>query len=127
MSGLPPGLSSEPFCYVTTCGRRSGHPHEIEIWFAANGRTLYILSGGRDRSDWVRNIIAQPEVSVRMGGVTLAARGRIVTEAAEDALARRIVVAKYQPTYGEDLTQWGETSLPVALDACIAESAAGPG
>ena len=119
MSDLPPTLSSEAFCYVTTRGRRSGHPHEIEIWFAANGRTLYILSGGRDRSDWVRNIIAQPEVSVRIGGVTFAARGRIVTEAAEDALARRIVVAKYQPTYGEDLTQWGETSLPVALDLDI--------
>ncbi len=31
-------------------------PHEIEIWFADDDDTLYMLSGGGDRSDWVRNL-----------------------------------------------------------------------
>jgi hypothetical protein len=40
----------------------------------------------------------------------------VVEQADEDDLARRIVVAKYQPGYGEDLTDWGRESLPVAVD-----------
>jgi hypothetical protein len=37
-------LASEQFLYVTTTGRRTGNPHEIEIWFGTNGRTVYILA-----------------------------------------------------------------------------------
>jgi hypothetical protein len=46
-------LAEEDFCYLTTTGRVSGHPHEIEIWFSLvpESRTLLMLSGGRDRSD----------------------------------------------------------------------------
>jgi deazaflavin-dependent oxidoreductase (nitroreductase family) len=69
-----------PFCYLTTTGRVSGRPHTIEIWFALRDRTLYLLSGGRDRSDWVRNLLAHPEVTVRIGrrdAPTLAARARV--------------------------------------------------
>src|SRR4029453_632468 len=56
-----------PFCYLTAAGRVSGRPHTIEIWFAMRGRTLYLLSGGGDRSDWVRNLLRRPEVTVRLG------------------------------------------------------------
>ena len=44
-------LAGEDFCYLTTTGRVTGRPHEIEIWFALDGATLYMLSGGRGRSD----------------------------------------------------------------------------
>ena len=55
------------FCYLTTTGRVSGRPHTIEIWFALQDRTLYLLSGGVDRSDWVRNLIRHPAGTVRLG------------------------------------------------------------
>lgn len=44
-------FADDDFCYLTTTGRRSGRSHTIEIWFALSGHTLYLLSGGRDRSD----------------------------------------------------------------------------
>src|SRR4029450_2793943 len=34
----------------------------------------------------------------------------------EDELPRRLVVAKYQPTYGGDLSGWRRSALPVAAD-----------
>jgi hypothetical protein len=37
----------QPDCYLTTTGRVSGRPHTIEIWFALQDRTLYVLSGWR--------------------------------------------------------------------------------
>jgi deazaflavin-dependent oxidoreductase (nitroreductase family) len=109
-----------PFCYLTTTGRVSGRPHTIEIWFALSDRTLYVLSGGGDRSDWVRNLVARPEVGVRLGrrgGAELAGRARLVEPgSAEDELARELVTAKYQPTYGGDLSGWRREALPVAVD-----------
>jgi hypothetical protein len=34
----------------------------------------------------------------------------------EDELARDLLVEKYQPGYGGDLTGWRRSSLPVAID-----------
>ena len=75
-------LAREQLCYLATTGRKSGKRHTIEIWFAMEpgGRTLYMLSGGGDRSDWVRNIRQDPEVKVRIGGRTFEGRGRFVEE-----------------------------------------------
>ena len=110
----------QPYCYLTTTGRVSGRPHTIEIWFALRERTLYLLSGGGERSDWVRNLSARPAVTVRIGrrdAAELAGRARVVEPGSEeDELARRLVVGKYQPTYGGDLTSWRRESLPVAVD-----------
>jgi len=113
---LAQSLATEPYCYLTTTGRVSGRPHEIEIWFSAHGSTVYLLSGGRDRSDWVRNILADPAASLRIRETTLDVRARIVENAEEDALARRVLLEKYQPGYASDLTNWGQTALPVAID-----------
>jgi deazaflavin-dependent oxidoreductase (nitroreductase family) len=104
------------FCYLTTTGRISGTPHRIEIWFALHGDTVYLLSGGRDRSDWVRNVMVSPDVVMEIGGRKRTTRARIVEpETDEDALARRLLVEKYQPGYGDNLTDWGARSMPVAV------------
>lgn len=113
-------LNDEQFCYLTTTGRNSGLPHEIEIWFSVNESTLYMLSGGRDRSDWVKNIRQAPAVSVRIGDRNLTGAARVVSDANEDPLARRLLLEKYAPAYSGDLTDWGRTALPVAID--IAEA-----
>lgn len=105
------------FCYLTTRGRVTGDPHEIEIWFARDGETLYLLAGGGARSDWVRNLQTQPEATVRVGDVTSGARGRVVERGtAEDGRARRLVFEKYQARSGGDLSQWRESALAVAID-----------
>ena len=109
--------AEQPFCYLTTTGRRTHRPHEIEIWFARQGQTVYLLSGGRDRSDWVRNLQRDPHVSVRIGTSTHQATARVVDPGMdEDGVARRLLLEKYQTSAGEDLTEWGRTALPVALD-----------
>ena len=103
-------------CYLTTRGRVSGLPRRIEIWFALDGDTLYLLSGGRDRSDWVRNLRKTPEVSVELGAKAFAGRARIIEDPAEQERARTLVHDKYAPTYGGDLSRWRRSALPVAVD-----------
>jgi len=109
-------LAEEPFCYFTTTGRVTGRPHTIEIWFAIGGRALYMLSGGGERSDWVKNLIRAPETTVRIAATELSGRARVVKEGTEDALARRLLLEKYEPAYSGDLSDWGRTALPVAVD-----------
>jgi deazaflavin-dependent oxidoreductase (nitroreductase family) len=109
-------LETAAFCYLTTIGRVTGREHTIEIWFAHHRGTVYMLSGGGDRSDWVRNIDRTARVTVGVAGTLLPGTGRIVWDEAEADRARRLVFAKYQPGYGGDLTEWRDTALPVAVD-----------
>jgi deazaflavin-dependent oxidoreductase (nitroreductase family) len=105
------------FCYLTTVGRVTGRPHEIEIWFSLvpETRTLYMLAGGGDRSDWVNNLRKEPAVTVRIAGEELKGTARVVEEAGEDVLARRLLVEKYERSPGE-LSGWRRRALPVAVD-----------
>src|SRR6185436_3519504 len=59
-------LATSEFCYLTTRGRRSGRPHRIEIWFVAYDAGVYLLSD-TGRSDWCRNLIADPHVTLEVG------------------------------------------------------------
>lgn len=116
MPGPDSSLGSEQYCYLTTTGRRSGEPREIEIWFGLEGSTAYMLSGGGNQSDWVRNLMSDSQVKVRIGENIFDGRARIVTNADEDARARELLLAKYSPSYSGDLSEWGRTALPVAVD-----------
>ena len=71
-------LADESFCYLTTTGRVTGRSHEIEIWFSLvpETRALYMLSGGGDRSDWVKNLSRDPDVEVRIAGKRYSGRVR---------------------------------------------------
>jgi deazaflavin-dependent oxidoreductase (nitroreductase family) len=111
-------LAREQFCYLTTMGRVSGKPHEIEIWFALDGTTLYMLAGGRYSADWVKNIQRTPSVTVRITNRAFAGYGRVVDETSDEAVrARTLVGPKYdewQP--GQPQQGWTWTALPVAVD-----------
>lgn len=110
-------LGSEAFCYLTTVGRRSGRPHTIEIWFARENGTLYLLSGGGEAADWVRNLRQTPAVQVRIGSRTVTARAREITTPEEDALARRLLDEKYMSwKTGKRLSSWARNALPIAVD-----------
>ena len=109
-------LGDLDFCYLTTTGRHTGTPHRIEIWFALGDGVAYILSGGGDRSDWVRNLMISPEVVLDIGDMRRTTRARVVTDPAEDAIGRQLVLEKYRRRDGGDLSDWGRTSLPIAVD-----------
>ena len=104
------------YCYLTTTGRHTGRPHRIEIWFALSNGVVYLLAGGGDRADWVRNLTISSDVGIEIGGEQRTRRARIVTDPDEDEAARRLVVGKYTPRYRGDLEEWGRTSLPIAID-----------
>jgi len=117
---MPPfeRLADESFAYLTTTGRRTGRPHTIEIWFSLDAGVMYMLAGGGEAADWVKNIRRQPSVRVRVGSRTLAARARIVLPATEeDRRARELIDGKYMGWHeGKRLSSRARGALPVAID-----------
>lgn len=120
MSTVEERWGAEPYCYLTTTGRRSGRPHEIEIWFAPVGDTIYLMNGSGEgvvagQSDWVKNLAADPRARVRIGDETFEGVARAVEfDSAEHERARELLVAKYEAGSG-DLSRWRATAFPVAI------------
>jgi deazaflavin-dependent oxidoreductase (nitroreductase family) len=78
------------FLYLTTTGRRTGLPREIEIWFTERGGHFYVIAEHRDRANWVRNIRANLHVHVRAGDRRFAGTARLVDDEREPDLAEAV-------------------------------------
>lgn len=99
-------LSGEQVLYLTTTGRISGRPREIEIWFVELEGRLYILAEHFRKANWVRNVERDARVQIRLGGHKFEAAGRVLDplgDAERWNAAQRLAREKYG---------WGE-GLPV--------------
>lgn len=97
-------------CDVTTTGRRSGKPHEIEIWFGVVDDTMYLISGNGPGADWYRNALADPHVTVRLGGRVRSGVARDVTDPVERRNVGDVMGDKYRwdgdPSIGLTRQAW---------------------
>jgi deazaflavin-dependent oxidoreductase (nitroreductase family) len=110
-------LTKEEYCYLTTTGRKSGNPHEIEIWFGIQGDSLYLLSGGGEGSDWVKNLRANPNVTLRIAKYNFTGAARPIHDETEELMVRHMLAGKYQGwKEGRPLSDWAKTALVVAID-----------
>lgn len=113
----PSPLDAESVCHLTTTGRVSGRPHEIEIWFTALGDSLYLISGEGADPDWVQNLRADPAATVTVGEATIPVMGRVPVHPGEE---RTVAVDRLHDKYGSQVTgtreDWHRTAFIVALD-----------
>ena len=105
----PTGSRNAKYLYLTTTGRRTGRPREIEIWFTQRAGRYYLVAELRERAQWVRNLKVAPRVGVRVGRRSFAARARVVDAKTEPELARA-VRKRSEKKYG-----WG-SGLVVELE-----------
>jgi deazaflavin-dependent oxidoreductase (nitroreductase family) len=90
----PARLNRHWNCRITVRGRRTGQPRRATVWFVAEpGRIL--LAGGKDEPQWCRNLRANGEIGVEIGGERLAGRARVVDEPAAAGAIRDRFVRKY--------------------------------
>ena len=114
---LSPSLADDAYCYLTTTGRVTGKPHEIEIWFGLKGNTLYLLSGNMDKSDWVKNLRKNPSVTVQIADQIFNATARLVEDDQEEIFARNIVADKYnERKVNGALSNYARSALVVGID-----------
>ena len=106
-------FEKEEYCYLTTRGRVTGNPHEIEIWFVVHEGSIYIMSGNLARSDWVKNLLKDPNVTLRIAGQTFPAIASI-NATSEEILIRNKMADKYKEREADgSLSEWAQTALVV--------------
>src|SRR5262245_43524583 len=96
------------YLYLTTIGRVSGRPREIEIWFVKRDDKLYVLAELFDKAQWVKNIARNPRVRVRIGSHQFEATARIL-DRRRDKTAWHTAQRMSSEKYG-----WG-AGLPVEI------------
>lgn len=106
-------FTNEEYCYLTTRGRVTGKPHEIEIWFVVHEDAIYLMSGGMDRSDWVKNLFKEPNVTLRIAGQTFPAVASPLKGTPTEDLVRMKMALKYNEWEGQGPSEWARTSLVV--------------
>src|SRR4051794_37843718 len=88
--GLGPGRwANQPLLLLTTTGVKSGQPRTIPLLYSTDGdRYVVIASKGGEPTDpdWYRNLVANANVTLEVGGETFSARA----EVAEGAERRRL-------------------------------------
>jgi deazaflavin-dependent oxidoreductase (nitroreductase family) len=110
-------LREEQFCYLTTTGRVTGNPHEIEIWFGIQNNGIYLMSGGGTKADWVKNLLKNPHVTVRIEKHTFRGTARLVKDEQEEMSTRNMLADKYNEREADgSLDEWARTALVVAID-----------
>jgi deazaflavin-dependent oxidoreductase (nitroreductase family) len=100
--------ADEQVLYLTTIGRTTGLPREIEIWFVVSGERFYVLAEHGEAAGWVRNIRRNSEVTVWIGDRRIEARARVLDRQADGNLWDK-VAATAESKYG-----WG-AGLPVEI------------
>jgi deazaflavin-dependent oxidoreductase (nitroreductase family) len=81
------GQLQEPqVVHLTTIGRTSGPPREIEIWFVESSGRFYVFSESPHKTSWFKR---NPRVRIRMGEKSFEATARVLDPKADGERYRK--------------------------------------
>ncbi len=108
---MPSEPSATQYLYLTTIGRTTGLPRQIEIWFVVAEDRFYLLAEHGQRTQWVKNINRNPRVVVRVGSRSASEFEAVarVLDRGRDAGAWERAQELFRQKYG-----WGD-GLPVEI------------
>jgi deazaflavin-dependent oxidoreductase (nitroreductase family) len=108
-------LRTEKFAYLTTIGRKTRKPHTVELWFAYAGGKIFLSHEGK-YTDWMRNIINDRRVHLRIGKLDLEADARILGAGELQDLGKISLYEKYYgPASKTTIDDWFELSTIIEL------------
>lgn len=90
MNSTLAGLANGKVLDLTTIGRKSGAPRTIEIWFVLYQGRIYLLAERGKQAGWVKNIIRNSTVTVRIEGFGFAGSARVLDPSGDGDLWRQV-------------------------------------
>ena len=93
-------------------GRRSGREHRRPVWFVVEGDTLHLLPVSGSDTNWHRNILVHPDVTLTIDGESFSATARPVTDPALVAAT----VTRFRARYGINQVARYYSKLDVAVE-----------
>jgi deazaflavin-dependent oxidoreductase (nitroreductase family) len=100
-------------------GRRSGVVREVPLNYVVAEGSLWVLAGFGPRTEWYRNLLADPSVEAVLPGRVIAGRA---TEVRDPAVRRRIMPAIMRSTIGPSMAS-GVNPFRITEDELVAAMA----
>jgi deazaflavin-dependent oxidoreductase (nitroreductase family) len=97
---------------LTDRGRRSGREHTRPVWFTVEGDILHLLPVTGSDTNWYRNILVHPDVTLTIDGESLTASARPVN----DATLVSATVERFRARYGASQVARYYSKLDVAVE-----------
>jgi len=72
--GWGPALKWIPLLILTTEGRSSGQARHVVVEYRRHGSKFYVVSGWGKNTDWYKNVMQNPRVTIQLGGDVLDAK-----------------------------------------------------
>lgn len=102
---------------ITVRGRRTGRKITLPVWFILHDGTLWLLPVNGNRTQWFRNVLAEPTIILRAGERRRTVRGIPLTGRAGVGA----VVDRFRRKYGRaDVTRYyprldAAVNIPLSL------------
>ena len=95
-----------PILLLTTTGRKSGREHTCPVVYLKDGENYIIMPGIVPKPDWLLNLMANPNATIQVGGVSMSVQANSVDETERDRVWKRVpdYWREYQAQYDEPLT-----------------------
>jgi deazaflavin-dependent oxidoreductase (nitroreductase family) len=97
---------------LTDRGRRSGQEQSRPVWFVVEGDILHLLPVSGSDTNWYRNIVVHPDVTLTVNGESLRVSARPITEPTLVAAT----VKRFRARYGASQIARYYSKLDVAVE-----------
>jgi len=95
-NGLKDRLTRYRQIEISVTGRKSGRTVSIPVWFVLEDGTLYLLPVQGSNTQWYKNVLQNPSISIDARGAAADFRAVPIT----DAKTVKSVVEKFRQKYG---------------------------
>jgi deazaflavin-dependent oxidoreductase (nitroreductase family) len=101
---------------LTTTGRKSGKPRVVPLQYEEIDGKFHLGSSRGEQADWVRNIRADPRVSVRVKARRFSGRAEITTDAGRIADFLKVRLRRHPRMVGMMMRGEGFSQAPGRAD-----------
>ncbi len=105
---------------ITVTGRKSGKNISLPVWFVRHGDQLYLLPVRGSDTQWYRNVLQTPVMTIAAKGTTAGVKAKPITD------AKRVsdIADKFRKKYGASDVKRYYTKIDVALEIELPKEAA---
>jgi len=100
---------------ISVTGRKSGRTISNPVWFVAEGDTLYLVPVKGSDTQWYKNVLEKPAMTIEAGGASAEIKPVPITDSKQVAA----IVDKFRAKYGAGDVKKYYSKFDVALDAHI--------
>jgi len=110
-------IADKQLIHLTTIGRKTTKPHEVELWFAVNQGRVYLSHEGEE-TDWMKNIRKSGDVTFEIAGKHFTGTACLLENDGKEAWEGK--VALYDKYYGkapkETIEDWFSLSKLLLIE-----------